>query len=979
MKKFIKNISIIITAIFCLLVSDLTASHVAGGQLTYRCLGNGTFEVILEFRRDCFNGDPLAQFDDPVSIGIFDNAGNLLTDIGNAGELLIAFNDDDTLNEILTSECRVLGEDVCVQITEYRKTLELPFRDGGYVLAYQRCCRNGSLTNIIDPTFQGSTYVVEISEDNWESCNSSAQFISWPSVYLCANQELSFDHSAIDSDGDSLVYSLCVPFIGASADMAQPSPPAPPPYETIFWAAGYDLSNLMGGDPLSIDPVTGLLTGKPNATGQFLVGVCVDEYKDGVHVNRTIRDFEYNVRVCLENPLAEIQSNTNQNCEGLDIDFSIGEAEHDEQVWFFDYPNNTLSSTDPDPTFTFPESGLYDIALFVTDADCVDSAFTSIAVSIPEDTQAQFEVDYIECRDDLIIYVDSDVTSVLNIVNETWTITGPNTDLTVTGSLDSLELPESGMYTISWILENEAGCFTEVEQVLDLVLSADDPSGSFTTSYVDCLFDLEIFFETVIESEFEIISQEWHIVGPNTDITVTGPLDSLEVPGGSGSYTITLFLENEFGCTSEIIEVIDFLLTPIDFELDVDQFAVCLGDGIVLNPNADPTYTYEWESNPPGLILDPTETSPEVFLTEGAEFYVTAFLGNCSGSDTLIVTPQSVDISVLETIEDQYYYCEGGNLTVSIDADGFNMISWIDEAGNVIGMGSPFTFIPEQAQTLTVIGSDDLMCADTTTVEIDPYQYTGEIIGDDLICFGESTTLSIINDDDPLQSFTYVWEPSDMINGINTGSSIEFSPNASTNVMVTITNQFGCEYALDYFVEVDQFAAVEATADPDDIVLLESTQLNVTSVPGATYEWSPAETLDDPNISDPIATPDDDGIIYTVTVTNENGCIAIDTVSVRVLLPRCDENDVFVPNMFTPNGDNFNDIFKPESNFIDEMQLIVYNRWGEEVYLTEDPAAGWDGTFQNEELEPDVYGYHLSVLCINGERYVKKGNVTIVK
>jgi len=168
-------------------------------------------------------------------------------------------------------------------------------------------------------------------------------------------------------------------------------------------------------------------------------------------------------------------------------------------------------------------------------------------------------------------------------------------------------------------------------------------------------------------------------------------------------------------------------------------------------------------------------------------------------------------------------------------------------------------------------------------------------------------------------------------------------------------------------------------AEPNDILLLESTQLNVTEIPGATYEWSPSETLDDPNISNPIATPDDDGIIYTVTVTNENGCISIDTVTVRVVLPNCDENDVFVPNMFTPNGDNFNDIFKPESNFIDEMQLIVYNRWGEEVYITEDPLGGWDGTFKNEELEPDVYGYYLSVLCINGERYVKKGNVTIVK
>jgi len=121
------------------LQTTTSASHVIGGQLTYQCLGNNMYELLLEFRRDCFNGAVGAEFDDPVSIGVFDADGNFLD------EILIDFMEDDTLNEVLTSECQVLGEDVCVQITEYRKVVELPVQEGGYILSYQRCCRNRTI------------------------------------------------------------------------------------------------------------------------------------------------------------------------------------------------------------------------------------------------------------------------------------------------------------------------------------------------------------------------------------------------------------------------------------------------------------------------------------------------------------------------------------------------------------------------------------------------------------------------------------------------------------------------------------------------------------------------------------------------------------------------------------------------------------------------------------------------------------------
>jgi hypothetical protein len=132
-------------------------THVAGGSMTYRCIGEDTYELSLEFRRDCFNGADNAQFDAFASIGVFNSANQQVLTVGQFGEIRIPFMDDDTLNEILTSECNVIGGDVCLQVTVYRDTIVLPPIPGGYILAYQRCCYNSTLNNVQDPLNTGAT------------------------------------------------------------------------------------------------------------------------------------------------------------------------------------------------------------------------------------------------------------------------------------------------------------------------------------------------------------------------------------------------------------------------------------------------------------------------------------------------------------------------------------------------------------------------------------------------------------------------------------------------------------------------------------------------------------------------------------------------------------------------------------------------------------------------------------------------------
>ncbi|MEL6988397.1 MAG: hypothetical protein AAGK97_11265, partial [Bacteroidota bacterium] len=259
------------------------ATHIVGGELNYKCLGNDQYEISLTVRRDCNLG--AAEFDDPASIGVFDGNGILQTTLFLGGQILIPFNDSDTLNEILVSDCAVFVGDVCVHTTTYKDTVNMPFIPNGYILAYQRCCRNETVLNVIEPLETGMTLTARIPENALNECNSSAVFNRLTPVYVCANEAISFDHSATDRDGDSLVYRLCTPLKGGDSSRfgSKPQPPSNPPYDTIDYSMGYGIRNLLGGtDSLRIDSQTGLLEGTPVFVGQFVVGVCIEEYRNGI-------------------------------------------------------------------------------------------------------------------------------------------------------------------------------------------------------------------------------------------------------------------------------------------------------------------------------------------------------------------------------------------------------------------------------------------------------------------------------------------------------------------------------------------------------------------------------------------------------------------------------------------------------------------------------------------------------------------------
>lgn len=140
------------------------------------------------------------------------------------------------------------------------------------------------------------------------------------------------------------------------------------------------------------------------------------------------------------------------------------------------------------------------------------------------------------------------------------------------------------------------------------------------------------------------------------------------------------------------------------------------------------------------------------------------------------------------------------------------------------------------------------------------------------------------------------------------------------------------------------------------------------------FEWTPAATLSCSDCENPAASPQQT-TTYAVTATDINGCFASDTVTITVI----DDRSVFVPNIFTPNGDGRNDELLIFGKGIAAIDFTIYDRWGAKIYHTTNPDDGWDGTLDGEALNSGVFVYTLSVTFFDGQTQLVTGNVTLVR
>jgi hypothetical protein len=289
--------------LLCLLLSATAAqaTHIVGGEMDLQYLRGNTYQLTLNLYFDAVKGSPGA-LDNDLTASIFDKATNRR--MANVVLPLIS----TTFVNYTNPACTVGS--LSTKALVYRNTIELPpgTYNGvqGYYAAVERCCRNISISNILVPADAAQTFYLEfpaVVRNGQEFRDSTPRVFPPLADYACLGELFTYDFAGQDPDGDSLVYDMVTPLNGHSTPVEpKPMTATSAPYTEVVWGTGRSRASQIPGTPvLGIGARTGRLTVRPAATGLFVFGVRCQEFRRGVKIGETRRDFQLQVLTCPKN------------------------------------------------------------------------------------------------------------------------------------------------------------------------------------------------------------------------------------------------------------------------------------------------------------------------------------------------------------------------------------------------------------------------------------------------------------------------------------------------------------------------------------------------------------------------------------------------------------------------------------------------------------------------------------------------------
>jgi len=607
---------------------------------------------------------------------------------------------------------------------------------------------------------------------------------------------------------------------------------------------------------------------------------------------------------------------------------------------------------------------------------------------------------------------------------------------------------KEGLASVEWTSVKN-GLLEDGEWFLDYQATEADTIIAKAFAFNGCTYTDSIFIET-IEPPFYNLRDDYSICyGELININIPSLNDSinwflgdslLNTHGSSISFeansSIAVHAEyiNERGCIGTDTLNITVNELPV-IDLGNDQ-SICYGEGFELSVEADYS-EIKWYSENNGLLALDQSTLTQIGVISDKIYVELTNPKGCFASDTVLIRVNNLPEFSLG--QDQQI-CEGNTVQLEID-NPTDSINWFNDLGEqLLDTTAILNFKVNQTQTWWAEQWNATSCVFSDTIQITNIPLPVFDAGDSILICEEAEVQ--LNPEGINENWTFEWSPATFLSDASSANPMA-NPEKDTWFFLEVQNEEGCVYTDSVFVALDQPLILDAGED-QTICLGDFTELGgAPTADGSNfpyqYEWSPMESLDDPNKANPIASPSEtttyqliawagnckadtaeltvhvqlppeitltadttigagdaiqllasggsfyqwkperglsDATIanpianptrtttYTVEVLDSLGCISEEQMTVFV------ENQLFIPNLFTPNGDGQNDFFKVYGAGIKEIEFQVFTRGGKLLYRTnsveEAYSVGWDGNDNGNPVESGVYVWSIKGKYFDG-------------
>jgi gliding motility-associated-like protein len=668
-------------------------------------------------------------------------------------------------------------------------------------------------------------------------------------------------------------------------------------------------------------------------------------------------------------------------------------------IWKFSglFPDTTISNPTPDSTwfvngrqlykyklptaYSITNLGTFPIKVLAqnpTSDGCSGEQEIDYDLQVFEHPAADFNFTGSGCLPDTIHFLDNANSGGRPAIKWSWDFDD--------GNFASIKNPSHlfsavKTYDVKYSIITDIGCLSDtISKQIEINAL---PVADFIVSIPDCITKDITFTDVSTSSSGNITKWDWNLAD-GTIINAGTKASFIHQYNSTGIFNVSLKTVTEKGCTDSISKEIAVSPLPVTGFIVPDN---CINDPFVqftdtssIADGSESQFSYKWNfgdmNASAGNPNTSTQQSPIHKYTAVGNYNVSLIITSSAGCVTSITQPFIINGAVPQSI----FSINGGNQQCSNNSINIVNNSTVD-FGNIVKMEIYWDYANDPSIKTTIIhpapGANfshtypEFFSPATKNFNITIVAYSGDNC---LSTSSQTLTLKAtpeINFDPlsgvcanipPFQiteaSLVNILPGNGVFSGKGVSSSGIFNPQSagvgSHTVRYTYTGTNGCVNYKEQAITV--FSVPVIDAGPDRFVLEggSGVLLGSGSGNGLNYSWTPSTWLNNPGVAQPTVTPTDD-IIYTLTVTSADGCIASDEVTVKVL------KTPNIPNTFSPNGDGIHDKWEIKYlNTYPGCTVEIYNRYGQLVFQSTSYNKPWDGTFKDKQLPAGTYYYIIN-------------------